>query len=169
MLSRPLRGSTITLTSESSCRFVQVLTQPVDHGGVKRVALFRPVQRNDANAILFLVQNNAHNGSLLLFLRRHFPGTAQRLPRCAVILPAHDSRFFFLSSGLLANICLGGSNFFDQCRNDLKQIAHNTEMRHLEDRRVGILVDRHDLVGPGHAAQMLNCSQKCRRRCTAWG
>lgn len=55
------------------CRFVQVLTQPVDHGGVKRVALFRPVQRNDANAILFLVQNNAHNGSLLLFLRRHFP------------------------------------------------------------------------------------------------
>ena len=32
-------------------------------------------------------------------------------------------------------------------------------MRHLEDRRVGILVDRHDLVGPGHACQMLNCAR----------
>jgi hypothetical protein len=42
-------------------------------------------------------------------------------------------------------------DLFDELRNDLKDVADDTEVRVLKDRRFGILIDRHDELGGFHS------------------
>src|SRR5262245_25983149 len=51
----------------------------------------------------------------------------------------------------------------DDCRNDLEQVSDDPVVRDLENRRVGVLVDRHDGVRAFHADQMLNRARDAER------
>ena len=56
---------------------------------------------------------------------------------------------------LLVQFCF---EFFNEFRNDLFVVTHDPEGSCLEDRRVGVFVDRDDTIGCSHAGEMLDCS-----------
>ena len=47
---------------------------------------------------------------------------------------------------------------FDESGDDFEEIADNSVVGYLEDRRIGILVDRNDALRSLHAHQVLNCA-----------
>ena len=59
-------------------------------------------------------------------------------------------------SDRLLRLGLELSHFLDQCGHDLEEIAHDPVVGHLEDRRLGVLVDRDDDFRGGHPGQVLD-------------
>mgnify|MGYP003362541792 CR=1 FL=1 len=63
--------------------------------------------------------------------------------------------FFFINAGMAqASACL--VQFCFKLRQDGEQVAHNPVIRHLEDRRFGVLVDGHDHLAVLHARKVLD-------------
>src|SRR3989475_6996486 len=58
--------------------------------------------------------------------------------------------------GLPAPSAMGLFYFFGEFGNDLEQIPHDSVVRHLEDRGVFVLVDRHDDFGGTHPREVLD-------------
>src|SRR4030067_2137664 len=58
---------------------------------------------------------------------------------------------------------------FLERRDDLKKVADDTEIRHLEDGRVRVLVHSHDDFGRGHAGDMLNSAGDAEGQVEDWG
>src|SRR3954462_4560515 len=50
-----------------------------------------------------------------------------------------------------------------ECGNDLEEVANDTVVRHLEDRRLTVLVDGDDGLRPFHADQVLNRAGNAER------
>src|SRR4029077_8195851 len=61
------------------------------------------------------------------------------------------------------SFALARADFLDQLRHDLVDIAHDPEVRQLEDRRLWVLVDGDDRPGTLHPDRMLHGARDAQR------
>ena len=64
-----------------------------------------------------------------------------------------------MKSILYPNLTTQFLKLFFERRDDLKKVAHDPEVRHLEDRGVRIFVHGHDHLGGGHPGEVLDVAR----------